>query len=127
MEKEEKAKWLAKTLRGMEGRVLVVEGKRDLWALREIGVSTEVVLANGKTDAIVEEAIRISHEAKKPVALLFDFDAEGKRKTAFFKEAFYAHDANADIGLGMEVGRLFRVRTIEELPVSLAGILEETA
>ena len=56
---------------------------------------------------------------------MFDFDREGERKTRFFEAEFYRADENADARIRKEVGKLFRVRTIEELGSAHERLLEE--
>lgn len=125
MDRNAKGKWLARVLKALEERVLIVEGKHDSNALKVMGVSTEIVSAVGRTERIVESSKKASEMAEKKIALLFDFDAEGERKTSFFEEVFFRHDVNVDVRLRKEVRRLFRVRTIEELAGAYERMQEE--
>jgi len=118
----EKETLLKKIIRKMQDSVLVVEGKNDEKALREIGIESKIVKANGKTEKIIEK-IKEGKSAK--ISLLFDFDEEGKRKTDFFREALHHEDVNADTELRKNVGMLFRIMTIEDLPRVYEELTEE--
>ena len=77
----------------LEKRVVLVEGKRDEAALRAIGASPARVLeANGKPEGVVARALQACG-ANQRIALLFDWDTEGVRKTRFFEERFRAEGA----------------------------------
>ena len=114
MELAEKTKLLERTLDGLAGRAVVVEGKRDIRALREAGVQAKATAAVGRPERIVEK-IRDCGE----VFLLFDFDGEGERKTRVFRELFEAAGVRVDVLARKRLRQLLGIRTFEELAVKL--------
>lgn len=83
----EKLELLQKVIRKANESIILVEGKRDEEALREIGVKGKIIQANASSERIS------SNLSGKKVELLFDYDEEGRRKTREFTEALL--NANA--------------------------------
>jgi 5S rRNA maturation endonuclease (ribonuclease M5) len=81
MDAAEKCRLLAKTLGKLRAETILVEGKRDRRALQELIPGAKIFLAQGKKERLVE---RLS--GCRTVAVLFDFDEEGNRKTQEWRE-----------------------------------------
>lgn len=123
--KEWKRKSLKKTLQALDESLVIVEGKRDERALQEIGVRAKIIRAAGSPERVVSRARNEARASSALVALLFDFDEEGTRKTRFFEEAFLSEGIRVDSLLRKRVKQLFRVNTIEDLPFQYRKLLEE--
>lgn len=119
MEPADKTKLLDRTLAGLSGRTVLVEGKHDIRALQEAGVQAKAVAAAGKPERIVEKLKDCG-----TVFLLFDFDGEGERKTRIFRELFEAAGITVDTLARKRLGMLLGLRTFEELPPRLAEFRE---
>jgi len=96
-----------------EGALIVVEGKRDLEALRSIGFHGEaVMLCHNNLKRLVEEA-----EAHRKIILLFDLDKEGRSLTK--KAALLLQERRVGVDLYFRRELLHatkgRIRYIEEL------------
>ncbi|MFH0971972.1 MAG: toprim domain-containing protein [Candidatus Micrarchaeota archaeon] len=118
-----KLKFLKKTLLELKNGLVLVEGKNDLEALKELGIMGNVITATGKNEQIVQRALSIL-ESNQKLILLFDFDSEGERKTKFFRELFLNEGASADVEARKKVRMLFGIKTIEELPSAYAKLTE---
>jgi 5S rRNA maturation endonuclease (ribonuclease M5) len=105
---------LDKALNALTGRVVLVEGKNDKTALTCLGVSADIRLAHGIPLRFVER--HQSAFKEKGVVLLFDFDAEGRRKNAVFTDLLLAYSAPPLSAVRTRIRRVFGVRTIEDLP-----------
>ena len=120
-----KEKSAAKLWRSLSESVVLVEGKNDERALKEVGISAKTVRANGRTERIIERAIAAAHNRK--IVLLFDYDAEGRRKTKYFEDAFFHAGAMASVVEWKRLSQLFKIRTIEDLPTAYWELMEEVA
>ncbi|MFH1510469.1 MAG: toprim domain-containing protein [Candidatus Woesearchaeota archaeon] len=70
---DEFCQWRDKLVAG--GKPIIVEGKKDLAALRSIGVTNQIFLLNKKPlFAVVEDVVSVA----KDVVILTDLDDEGK-------------------------------------------------
>ena len=96
----------------LHGRVIVVEGKRDVAALEELGVKARFVQAHGNNGKLVEK-ISIAAQGGT-VVLLFDFDAEGKRKEAFFKTLLEENGVRTDSLLARKLRAALLFNSVEE-------------
>ncbi|HLC48179.1 MAG TPA: toprim domain-containing protein [Candidatus Norongarragalinales archaeon] len=117
-------KFLKKILLELKNGLLLVEGKNDLEALKELGIAGNVILANGQNEQIVENALSKLEKGQKLI-LLFDLDAEGERKTQFFRGQFLGEGVDADIEMRKMVRALFGITTMEELPRAYNDLLAE--
>ncbi|HLD75788.1 MAG TPA: toprim domain-containing protein [Candidatus Norongarragalinales archaeon] len=107
-----------KALSLLRGKAVLVEGAHDRNALKSLGI--EATIAFEPSWRFVErhqESLR-----KKEVVLLFDFDAEGIRKTHAFTEALFGAGITPRQELRSRVRSLFGVRTVEEIPARLEKI-----
>ncbi len=123
MDLQYKQKAVAKLWRALLDSVVVVEGRKDELALREVGIAAATVRANGRTEKIIERALALA--ATKKIVLLFDYDAEGRRKTRYFEEAFFNAGSRASAAEWNKLSQLFKIRTIEDLPTAYFELMEE--
>jgi 2,5-diamino-6-(ribosylamino)-4(3H)-pyrimidinone 5'-phosphate reductase len=63
------------------GTPIVVEGKNDLNALYEIGISGDIILAKASGKSFLDLVEEIEKKGKSEIILLFDFDRRGKEWT----------------------------------------------
>src|SRR3989344_3666144 len=117
-------KFLKKILLELKNGLLLVEGKNDLEALKELGIAGNVIWANGQNEQIGENALSKLEKGQKLI-LLFDLDAEGERKTQFFRGQFLGEGVDADIEMRKMVRALFGITTMEELPRAYNDLLAE--
>jgi len=120
MDLKEKAKLLVRTVNGLSGRVVVVEGKRDALALQKCGIFFGAVAAVGKPERVVEKA-----GATGRVSLLFDFDDEGERKTRVFSELFRCAGAEVDTLSRKRFRQVLGITFFEEMPAKLREFEEK--
>jgi 5S rRNA maturation endonuclease (ribonuclease M5) len=78
------------------GKTVIVEGKKDLRALNDLGVTNVVTLSRKPLFAIVEE---VAHSSDQ-VVILTDFDKTGRQ--------LYGKLAKGLAALGVEIDNTFR-------------------
>ena len=78
-------------------KAIVVEGRKDREALRQLGVKTEVIELNNRALYKVIESIADNH---KRVIILTDLDRQGKRLYSILKSGLLER--------GVEVDNIFR-------------------
>ncbi len=103
--------------------VLVVEGKRDIAALANIGITAKIITANGKPEGILK---KISSIGLTPV-VLFDFDKTGEERQSRFVELLIASDVVPEERIRQEFKRVFGLRFFEEADKKLDKIREKIA
>ena len=59
MKRKTRLEELAKLVRVLENRVVLVEGKRDVKALEEIGVKARFVTANGSSESLLKRVSEV--------------------------------------------------------------------
>jgi 5S rRNA maturation endonuclease (ribonuclease M5) len=112
-----------------EGTLIVVEGKKDIDALRSFGVTGPLLTAKtgGKSFTQLFNEIEFTHP--KEVILLLDFDRRGKEATARFalslERARIKHDLTFWRSFRALAGR--EVQCIESLPSYLQTLERKTA
>jgi 5S rRNA maturation endonuclease (ribonuclease M5) len=104
---------LGKLLGVLGGSVILVEGKRDVNALKELGVKASFVTANGTSESIVKRVSGLL-SGKEKVFLLFDFDEEGKRKESFFKTLLEEQGIRTDSVFARKLRGVLRFNNVEE-------------
>jgi 5S rRNA maturation endonuclease (ribonuclease M5) len=126
---QRKLKPLRRILKQLDGSVVVVEGKRDVAALREAGVgNARMVQAVGSAERVANLVAKIALQTgRKRVVVLTDFDVEGKRRNAELEEALLAEGISANAVLRREFKRLFRVNRVEQIGFALERLLEESS
>jgi len=123
----ERLRETGRLLRTLETRVIVVEGERDEAALRGIGINAPVIQATGSVERLVARVLRASRGRDKSVALLFDWDAEGRRKVRFFEARFRAEGESRvlDRVTPLRFKALLGVLFVEEASSKFSRITEE--
>ncbi|MBI4406643.1 hypothetical protein HY571_01895 [Candidatus Micrarchaeota archaeon] len=116
-EKLEKAHKLVKRVN--EGFLPVVEGKRDVVALRNIGIVCPIVEATGKPEQIIKRIVWHCKE-RKPV-ILFDFDETGNERKKRLTELLLASGC-PPVELRGEFRAVFGLRFFEEADSKLEEI-----
>lgn len=97
--------------------LVLVEGPRDVEALRSIGYAGEVATCSrvGVTDVELADSIAAEY---RNVLILTDFDQEGERLSAKFSDLIEHAGAVVERGLRSELGRIMAVlgvRVVEAL------------
>ncbi len=105
MHNKSKLETLEKMFSSAGSKVLLVEGKHDVEALRAVGVDARFETANGTPERI---AARLAQTGERRVFLLLDFDTEGLRKQRFFK-AFLEEQ-----GFSVETGFARKLRSLKD-------------
>ncbi|HLC38098.1 MAG TPA: toprim domain-containing protein [Candidatus Norongarragalinales archaeon] len=114
MKRKTRLEELAKLVRVLENRVVLVEGKRDVKALEEIGVKARFVTANGSSESLLKRVSEVLASPQEKVFLLMDFDAEGKRKESFFKTLFEENGISTDSVFARKLRGVLRFNNVEE-------------
>ncbi len=121
MDADNRQEILDKALRALDGKIVFVEGKHDVTALEELGVDAHLVCAHGVPLRLAEKHAEAAKTAG--CVLLFDFDDEGIRKVRVFTELLQALGVNPLQTVRNRIGRVFGVRTVEELPARYRFLL----
>jgi 5S rRNA maturation endonuclease (ribonuclease M5) len=128
-EKQEKLEQLITELaeEAAKGKPIVVEGKKDAQALRELGVNGAVVTVKTGGKSFLEATNEIERLGVSMVILLLDFDRRGKEGTLRLK-----HDLE---GAGLKVNARFwwelqalvgrEIQCIESLPSYLRTLQQK--
>ncbi|NYZ78240.1 toprim domain-containing protein [Candidatus Micrarchaeota archaeon] len=126
---QRKLKLLRRLFKQLDESIVVVEGKRDVAALREAKVAeARIVQAVGSAERVANLVAEIAAQTGcSRVVLLTDFDVEGKRRNAELSEALLAEGISANAVLRREFKRLFRVNRVEQLGFALERLLEESS
>lgn len=118
-EKEEKIAELVEQLReeSAKGTPIVVEGKKDVEALRSLEVEGPIISIKTGGKSFVEAILEIERTKAKKVILLLDFDRRGIEATMHFKQNLERAKIKPDVefwrGLSGLLGK--EIRCIESL------------
>lgn len=93
---------------------LVVEGKRDEAALRELGVEGEIIVYN-QGGSMVDFAERLRD--RKRIIVLFDWDRKGGHLTQRLRELL-SGTMKLDTDIRRELATVSLVRCVEDLPAA---------
>jgi 5S rRNA maturation endonuclease (ribonuclease M5) len=112
-----------------KGKPIVVEGKKDAQALRELGVGGAILTAKTGGKNFVEATSEIEALAAGEVILLLDFDRRGKEGTKRLQQNLERAKIKVNLRFWHElhglVGR--QVQCIESLPSYLATTQRKAA
>ncbi|MEM0155977.1 MAG: hypothetical protein QW597_05185 [Thermoplasmataceae archaeon] len=93
---------------------IIVEGSRDMEALRKIGFRGEVIVFNaGLSIVAFAEAIAKEHDR---VVVLFDFDRKGTSLKKRLSSILTPIISDVDSALWVYIRENLPIRTVEELP-----------
>ena len=112
-----------KLIARLNNEILVVEGKRDEAALRDIGVTGDIVIAVGNIERLVN---RIASKCRgEPAVILFDFDETGNERTSQLSERLIHEGFPPDIATRKTLRRLLGLRFFEEADSKYDKLLEQ--
>jgi 5S rRNA maturation endonuclease (ribonuclease M5) len=106
-EREERIQLILERLKqeSSEGTAIIVEGKKDVESLRELGIEGPIISAKtggkSRTDLISD----IEESGVREVILLFDFDRRGKEWTGTMKRRLESIRVKADLTFWKELLR----------------------
>ncbi|MFH1056365.1 MAG: toprim domain-containing protein [Candidatus Micrarchaeota archaeon] len=116
--KRTRLKTVEKLVESMGTKIVLVEGKHDVRALKAIGAEASFVMAVGKAESVaerLEKAFGNNGKGVKRVFLLLDFDAEGLRKQKFFKVFLEEHGFATDSVFARKLRSLLGFTLVEEI------------
>jgi len=89
-EKEEKLLQVLACLaeESAKGIVIIVEGKKDLQALRALGVQGKIITAKTGGKTLLDVISEVEKAGEKEIIILFDFDRRGREWTKRVKLHF---------------------------------------
>jgi len=98
-EKEEKILQILECINeeAAKGKPIIVEGKKDIAALKALAVEGKIITAKTGGKSLLELASEIERTGAKEVILLLDFDRRGKELTKNLKQ----HVEKAGIKMNM--------------------------
>jgi 5S rRNA maturation endonuclease (ribonuclease M5) len=112
-----------------KGTLIVVEGKKDMDALRSFGVAGPVLTAKTGGKSITQIFSEIELTQPKEVVLLLDFDRRGKEATARFAAGLERARIKPDLTFWRSLRALTgrEVQCIESLTSYLQTLEQKTA
>lgn len=112
-----------------KGCLIVVEGRKDVQALRELDVESEIVTAKTSRKSFLDLTVEIEKQSCPQVVLLLDFDRRGteltKRLTQHLEAVRIKTNTNYWKELRALVGR--DVKDIEGIPTYLQTLNKKLA
>ncbi len=112
-----------------KGNLIVVEGKKDVQALQDLGVSGAILTVKTGGKSFHEAFQEIERLEAEEVILLLDFDRRGKEGIQRLQQDLERANIKSDLGFWRElrglVGR--EISCIESLPSYLVTIREKAA
>lgn len=122
-EKEEKILLVLEKLteESTKGKPIVVEGKKDVSALRALGVAGTVLTVKTGGKSFLDLVFEIEKMGVTEVILFLDFDRRGKEGTKSLKKSLERAKIKANIKLWRELSALVRkeIQCIESLTAYL--------
>jgi 5S rRNA maturation endonuclease (ribonuclease M5) len=117
---ERKEKLLARVLAKLDESVVIVEGKKDVRALRSVGVKGRLVEASGRVKGIV---CRLSDADE--VIVLTDADEAGEELASMLVGELEANGVRPDMQVRRDLRFVLGFRTVEEIPRKLEEFREK--
>jgi 5S rRNA maturation endonuclease (ribonuclease M5) len=128
-EKQEKIECLLAKLaeESANGKPIVVEGKKDAQALRELGVNGAIVTVKTGGKSFLEATVEIEKLGVDAVVLLLDYDRRGKEGTLRLKHDLERVKIKADTKFWREMQSLAgrEIQCIESLPAYLRSLQQK--
>jgi len=125
-EKEEKILLVLEKLteESTKGKPIVVEGKKDVSALRALGVAGTVLTVKTGGKSFLDLVFEIEKMGVTEVILFLDFDRRGKEGTKSLKKSLERAKIKANIKLWRELSALVRkeIQCIESLTAYLTTL-----
>ncbi|MEN2975471.1 MAG: hypothetical protein ABDH32_07880 [Candidatus Caldarchaeales archaeon] len=117
-EYEELLEWVRELVEeSAGGSPIIVEGRRDLEALRALGIIGEIIIYKSPRQLIEKiRSVKTNH-----IVLLLDIDEEGYKKTIYVKKFLEGRVRNIDLTYWNRLKRFKRlgITTIQSLPHTL--------
>lgn len=130
-EKEEKIREIISKLaeESAKGKTIVVEGKKDAEALRELGVEGVVLTVKTGGKSFLEATLEIEQLGLAEVILLLDFDRRGKEGTLRLKHDLERAKIKATTRFWQDLESLGGrdIQCVESLPSYLSTLCERAA
>ncbi|MBE8539544.1 toprim domain-containing protein [Geoglobus acetivorans] len=95
------------------GAVILVEGRKDTFALRKLGVKGEIIETSTASNHSIVDAV-----GERKVVIFTDWDSKGRKLKTRLSELF--RDANTGIWKGVSAITGRYIHSVEELP----GLIE---
>ena len=112
-----------------KSKPIVVEGKKDLQALRDLGIIGKILTVKTGGKSFLEATAEIEALHADEVILLLDFDRRGKEGTGRLQQSLKRTKINVNSQFWLElhglVGR--EIHCIESLPSYLSTLQQKTA
>ncbi len=125
-EKEEKILLILEKLteESTKGKPIVVEGRKDVSALRALGVAGTVLTVKTGGKSFLDLVFEIEKMGVTEVILFLDFDRRGKEGTKSLKKSLERAKIKANIKLWRELSALVRkeIQCIESLTAYLTTL-----
>ena len=125
-EKEEKIRKVLEKLaeESAKGKPIVVEGKKDVVALRALGVTGTVLTVKTGGKSFLDAVCEIEKMGVPEVILFLDFDRRGKEGTKHLKKSLERAKIKPNIKLWRELSALVRkeIQCIESLTAYLTTL-----
>ncbi len=119
MEKEEKIRFILENLvqESARGTPIIVEGKKDVEALKALGVCGKILSAKTGGKSLLEVVSEIVETGAKEVILMLDFDRRGREWTRRLKQRFEKAGVNPNLNFWNALQAMVRreVKDIEGL------------
>ena len=111
-----------------KGKPIVVEGKKDAQALRELGIEGKVVTVKTGGKSFLEATVEIENLGVGAVVLLLDFDRRGKEGTLRLKRDLERAKIKVDIRFWRELEALVgrEIQCIESLPAYMSTLQKKS-
>jgi 5S rRNA maturation endonuclease (ribonuclease M5) len=74
------------SLESESGKLIVVEGKKDVETLRALGIQGKIIAIKTGGKTFSQSMLEIEQTGPSEVVFLFDFDRRGKQATKYFKQ-----------------------------------------
>lgn len=102
-----------------EGALVLVEGRRDAFALEQLGVGGTPRLVN--EPGSVEDMVDALSDAPEPVVVLTDWDRTGGRLARRFHDALVGR-SSVDLEARRRLAAACHCKCLEHVPAELAGL-----
>lgn len=97
-----------------KGTPIIVEGKKDVESLTQIGVQGRIIPAKTGGKSRLDLVCNIEESGVKEVVLLFDFDRRGREWTGIVKRQLESARIKADLSFWAELRR-FAGREVKDI------------
>jgi 5S rRNA maturation endonuclease (ribonuclease M5) len=112
-----------------KGCLIVVEGIKDVQALRQLGVQGKIITAKTSRKSFIDLTAEIEKQPCSPLVLLLDFDRRGKELTKRLTQHLETVRIKTNVNYWKELQALIGrdVKDIEGLPTYLQTLNKKLA